>query len=153
MLFLLRTVELLNPEMGPNLSSLESLRVSSAMAVRLSGSSLPTDLWYRVSDMTTAVNGQMVPMGKASLSFFSILSLNLIHPIPSSWEASSEVGGSPGEKESSTGSDGDLDGLPDEWETTYFGNLNQSHDGDFDKDGLPNLLEFAFRIQSNKPFG
>ena len=37
-----------------------------------------------------------------------------------------------------------MDGLPDEWETTYFGNLNQPHDGDFDKDGLPNLLEFAF---------
>ena len=62
---------------------------------------------------------------------------------PSSWKASAEVGGSPGEEESSTGSDGDSDGLPDDWESTHFGNLDQPHDGDFDKDGLPNLLEFA----------
>ena len=44
-----------------------------------------------------------------------------------------------------------MDGLPDEWETTYFGNLNQPHDGDFDKDGLPNLLEFAFGSSPTNP--
>jgi hypothetical protein len=62
---------------------------------------------------------------------------------PSSWKASKDIGGSPGEEESSSGSDGDTDGLPDDWEITHFGNLDQPHDGDFDEDGINNLLEFA----------
>jgi hypothetical protein len=33
-------------------------------------------------------------------------------------------------------------GLPDSWEMTYFGNLNQTADGDHDGDGISNLDEF-----------
>jgi hypothetical protein len=38
--------------------------------------------------------------------------------------------------------DSDSDGLPDSWEMQYFGNLNQSANGDPDGDGLTNLQEF-----------
>ncbi|MBU4038033.1 MAG: carboxypeptidase regulatory-like domain-containing protein [Proteobacteria bacterium] len=41
------------------------------------------------------------------------------------------------------GDDTDSDGLPDSWEQTYFGNLNQDADNDFDSDGLTNLQEYA----------
>ncbi|MDE0820174.1 MAG: lamin tail domain-containing protein, partial [Opitutales bacterium] len=70
---------------------------------------------------------------------------------PSSWKASRDIGGSPGEEESSSGSDVDTDGLPDDWEITHFGNLGQPHDGDFDKDGINNLLEFAFGSAPSDP--
>jgi hypothetical protein len=33
-------------------------------------------------------------------------------------------------------------GMPDSWQLTYFGNLNQSPGGDFDGDGVSNLREF-----------
>ncbi|MCW1922656.1 PQQ-binding-like beta-propeller repeat protein [Luteolibacter arcticus] len=39
--------------------------------------------------------------------------------------------------------DADLDGLPDGWEISYFGNLDQTAESDFDKDGIAHLLEFA----------
>jgi CheY-specific phosphatase CheX len=38
--------------------------------------------------------------------------------------------------------DSDNDGLPDEWELKYFGNLEQGPDDDFDKDGFTNLQEY-----------
>jgi hypothetical protein len=38
--------------------------------------------------------------------------------------------------------DSDGDGLPDSWEIQYFGNLNQTANGDPDGDGLTNLQEF-----------
>jgi hypothetical protein len=38
--------------------------------------------------------------------------------------------------------DSDGDGLADNWEIQYFGNLNQSANGDPDGDGLTNLQEF-----------
>jgi hypothetical protein len=38
--------------------------------------------------------------------------------------------------------DTDGDGLPDSWETLYFGNLNQTASGDFDGDGVTNLQEY-----------
>ncbi len=38
--------------------------------------------------------------------------------------------------------DTDGDGLPDNWEMAYFGNLNQTGSGDFDGDGMSNLAEF-----------
>src|SRR5439155_6261648 len=41
--------------------------------------------------------------------------------------------------------DSDGDGLPDSWELTYFGNLNQTATGDFDGDGISNLQEFLDR--------
>src|SRR5665213_2379966 len=33
-------------------------------------------------------------------------------------------------------------GMPDSWQLSYFGNLNQTATGDFDGDGVPNLQEF-----------
>ena len=41
-----------------------------------------------------------------------------------------------------TTSDSDSDGLPDEWELLYFGNLAQAAASDPDADGLSNLSEF-----------
>jgi subtilisin-like proprotein convertase family protein len=38
--------------------------------------------------------------------------------------------------------DSDSDGLPDNWETLYFGNLNQGANDDPDGDGFTNLQEF-----------
>ncbi len=38
--------------------------------------------------------------------------------------------------------DSDGDGLPDNWEIQYFGNLNQTATGDPDGDGLSNLQEY-----------
>ncbi|MEL0117782.1 MAG: hypothetical protein VXB01_02470, partial [Opitutae bacterium] len=50
--------------------------------------------------------------------------------------------GTPGQIDQSS-SDGDSDGLPDDWELEFFGNTESSHDEDFDNDGLVNLLEYA----------
>ncbi len=38
--------------------------------------------------------------------------------------------------------DGNRNGLPDTWEMTYFGNLQQTASGDFDGDGISNLDEY-----------
>lgn len=46
------------------------------------------------------------------------------------------------------GTDSDGDGLPDWWELQYFGNLNQTGSGDYDSDGVSNLMEF---LQGRKP--
>ena len=40
--------------------------------------------------------------------------------------------------------DTDRDGLPDDWEQVYFGNLSAGPDDDSDGDGASNLQEFAF---------
>lgn len=42
--------------------------------------------------------------------------------------------------------DSDNDGLPDEWEMTHFGNLNQSGTDDFDGDGTDNLTEYRLGL-------
>jgi arylsulfatase A-like enzyme len=39
--------------------------------------------------------------------------------------------------------DTDMDGMRDDWETTYFGNLSRDGTGDFDGDGLSDLAEFT----------
>jgi parallel beta-helix repeat protein len=44
-----------------------------------------------------------------------------------------------------TPGDLDGDGLPDTWEQTYFGNLSQGPDGDYDGDGHTNLEEYQAR--------
>ena len=41
------------------------------------------------------------------------------------------------------GVDSDNDGLPDEWEYSYFGNLYQGPNDDFDNDGYTNAQEYA----------
>ena len=46
--------------------------------------------------------------------------------------------------------DTDLDGLPDEWETTYFGNLEAGPGGNTDGDSLINLAELAADRDPNK---
>ena len=47
-----------------------------------------------------------------------------------------------GNFESQSKEDTDNDGLPDDWELAYFGNLLQSASDDFDKDGFSNIEEF-----------
>ena len=64
------------------------------------------------------------------------------HAKPESWGTGTVVGGAPGVADEASG-DADADGLPDAWEAQYFGNADPSHDGDFDNDGLANLLEYA----------
>ena len=39
--------------------------------------------------------------------------------------------------------DSDQDSLPDWWEEKYFGDLNQTAEGDYDLDGYSNLEEYA----------
>lgn len=39
-------------------------------------------------------------------------------------------------------SDSDSDGLPDDWEMTYFGNLERDGKGDFDLDGISDMAEY-----------
>jgi acid phosphatase type 7 len=39
--------------------------------------------------------------------------------------------------------DSDSDGMPDTWETSYFGSLAQNQNSDFDGDGISNLAEFS----------
>ena len=46
--------------------------------------------------------------------------------------------------------DTDLDGLPDDWETTHFGNLDAGPGGNADGDSLINLAELAAERDPNK---
>lgn len=45
-----------------------------------------------------------------------------------------------------TNPDTDNDGLPDAWEMTNFGNLNETATGDFDGDGTNNLTEYRLGL-------
>jgi len=45
--------------------------------------------------------------------------------------------------------DTDHDGMPDTWETTYFGNLGQTGTGDFDQDGTANAAEYRLGLVPN----
>jgi hypothetical protein len=45
----------------------------------------------------------------------------------------------------------DEDGLPDDWENQYFGNLSQGPSDDFDHDGLNNLQEYHDGQNSSDP--
>ena len=47
--------------------------------------------------------------------------------------------------------DSDADGLPDWWELTYFGNLNQGPNDDPDGDGYTNLEEYTRGSNPNDP--
>lgn len=48
-----------------------------------------------------------------------------------------------------TGGDTDADGLPDAWETTYFGSLGQNATGDYDHDETNNLAEYRLGLVPN----
>jgi hypothetical protein len=69
---------------------------------------------------------------------------------PANWGTGGDPGGSPGGVDA-VAKDGDSDGLPDNWELQYFGGLGQSHDSDFDSDGLKNFLEYALRSNPSDP--
>lgn len=42
--------------------------------------------------------------------------------------------------------DSDSDNLPDAWEITHFGNLNQDETTDFDNDGIPDIEEYRLNL-------
>lgn len=47
--------------------------------------------------------------------------------------------------------DSDGDGLPDAWELQYFGNLNQTANGDYDADGFSNYQEYLLNTNPATP--
>lgn len=47
--------------------------------------------------------------------------------------------------------DTDNDLLPDAWEMSYFGSMNQTGDMDYDKDGLDNITEYALDLLDTDP--
>ncbi len=47
--------------------------------------------------------------------------------------------------------DTDTDGLADDWEQLWFGNLNETAEGDPDRDGLPNLDELGHGADPTNP--
>lgn len=47
------------------------------------------------------------------------------------------------------GTDSEPDGLVDQWELAYFGNLTQNGSGDFDQDGTDNATEAALELLPN----
>ncbi|MEO5915195.1 MAG: LamG domain-containing protein [Luteolibacter sp.] len=62
----------------------------------------------------------------------------------------SDIARTPGQFLFSGGSgDTDSDGLPDIWETTYFGNLSQTATDDYDHDGTNNLTEYRLGLIPN----
>ena len=70
------------------------------------------------------------------------------HGLAASWRASRLIDGSPGGDEDEF--DLDVDGLPDDWELFWFGDLAQSGDGDLDMDGIDHILP-ALAIQRSAP--
>lgn len=48
-----------------------------------------------------------------------------------------------------TSNDSDGDGMPDDWETTYFGGQSQNASADFDSDGTNNLTEYRLNLIPN----
>lgn len=48
-----------------------------------------------------------------------------------------------------TSNDADNDGMDDTWETTSFGGISQTAEGDFDGDGTNNLTEFRLGLVAN----
>ncbi len=59
------------------------------------------------------------------------------------------AGPAAGEDNPGPSGDSDNDGLPDDWENTHFGDLNQSTDGDPDGDNLTNAGEFTHGTDPN----
>ena len=43
------------------------------------------------------------------------------------------------------------DGMPDDWEIEYFGDINQEPEGDYDRDGLNNLGEYQLGTDPTNP--
>ncbi|MCP5537472.1 MAG: lamin tail domain-containing protein [Akkermansiaceae bacterium] len=84
-------------------------------------------------------------------------SLTLIDPYDStstlsdstSWRSSADVGGTPGAV--ATDPDSDSDGMPDSWEKYHFGGTGETDDGDWDKDGTANIMEYLAGTDPDDP--
>lgn len=67
--------------------------------------------------------------------------------------SSTPLSGSSDPKNSDSQPDSDIDGLPDGYEFTYFGNRDADKDGDFDGDGFSNGEEFLANSNPNRKAG
>ena len=64
---------------------------------------------------------------------------------------SDEVSGVPTDDPGSDDPDTDSDGMPDDWEVEYFGDLTQGPYGDYDGDGLYNVNEYQRGTDPTNP--
>ena len=67
---------------------------------------------------------------------------------PTHWEGLPPTPGQHGDLE---GDDKDADGMSDLWENRYFGQTTELATGDFDRDNLANILEFALGTNPTDP--
>jgi hypothetical protein len=85
------------------------------------------------SSFNTGTDTSFQVLGKAEGTYYYRVRA-LVSPDASGWSNVESI--------SVVISDSDEDGLPDTWEETHFGNLDQNPTDDFDKDGKTNLEEY-----------
>ncbi len=116
--------------MTPFQITLSWLPVSGASTYRvkrLLGSGGPVVATYSTSNTSFTETGLFV----GTTYYYAISAVN-----------SSGTEGPNSSQVSATASQTDNDGLPDSWETQYFGNLSQNGSGDPDADGVSNSQEY-----------
>ena len=67
---------------------------------------------------------------------------SLIGANPGAFDTDGDLIADPEDPNPTLSSDSDADGLPDDWETHWFGGTSETGDGDYDGDGIANGEEF-----------
>ncbi|MEK7950284.1 LamG-like jellyroll fold domain-containing protein [Luteolibacter soli] len=102
---------------------------------------MTSDLISAAPDFTIGNEGKGDPTGPGSTDGFA----GVIDEV-----RISDIARTPGQFFFTGGAgDTDSDQLPDAWETTWFGDLSQAADGDFDHDGSDNLTEYRLGLTPN----
>lgn len=152
-----------NTDAGPAPGATDMiLRVTGAGgAALLQGHFYQIQLFYSDDRATSSTRGQLFHdgQGNASAAFLASSSSYLIgtftadatgyqdfHARNTSGEANFPVGISAYVLRKTGLSDVDADGMEDTWETSHFGNLSQTPNGDFDGDGSSNLTEYRLGL-------